>query len=75
LLMEMRIDGEKLKQHRLNRFLDVKELAERAGVNQWTVTKMEHGDWPGGSRPSTVRKLAEALDIDPHELLVEDDGQ
>ena len=28
----------------------------------------------GGSRPATVRKLGETLEIDPHELLVEDDG-
>ena len=30
---------------------------------------IERGLWPGGSRLSTVRKLAEVLEVDPHELL------
>jgi transcriptional regulator with XRE-family HTH domain len=70
--MTMRIDGAKLRRLRLERFLDVGEVAERAGLNPYTITKMEHGGWPGGSKPSTVRKLAEALEVDPHELLVEE---
>jgi hypothetical protein len=32
---------------------------------------LESGDWPGGSRPATVRKLGEALGVDPNELLAE----
>jgi hypothetical protein len=47
-------------------------MAGIPGVNLWTISKLESGDWPGGSRPATVRKLAEALDIDPHELLQDD---
>jgi transcriptional regulator with XRE-family HTH domain len=73
-LAEMRIDGAKLRQHRLNRFLDVKELAERAGLDVRTVQGFEHNEWSGGSRLSTIRKLAEALEVDPRELLVDEDG-
>jgi predicted transcriptional regulator len=69
---EMRIDGEKLRHHRLEKFLNKGELAEKSGVNPWTISRLESGNWPGGSRPATVRKLAEALEIDPHELLKED---
>ena len=33
---------------------------------------METGRYPTGSRLSTIRKLAEALGVDPHELLKEE---
>jgi DNA-binding transcriptional regulator YhcF (GntR family) len=33
---------------------------------------METGHYPTGSRLSTIRKLAEALGVDPHELLKEE---
>lgn len=68
---QMRIDGEKLKAARLERFLDGQELAERAGLSPRSVTRLESGDWPGGSRPSTIRRLAEVLGVDPHDLLEE----
>jgi len=34
-----------------------------------TVQGFENNEWPCGSRLSTIRKLAEALEIDTHELL------
>jgi hypothetical protein len=37
-----------------------------------TLEGLERNEWPGGSRLSTIRKLAEALGVDPHELLVEE---
>jgi transcriptional regulator with XRE-family HTH domain len=67
-----RIDGEKLKAARVAKFYDRSELAEMAGLDQRTVEGLERNEWAGGSRLSTIRKLAEALDIDPHELLAED---
>ena len=72
MMREMTIDGAKLRGYRLERFLDVGELADKAGVAPASISRMEQGTWPGASRPSTVRKLAEALEIDPHELLVEE---
>jgi transcriptional regulator with XRE-family HTH domain len=64
-----RVDGDKLQAARLAKFLDRSELAEKAGVNVRTVEGLERGEWPGGSKPSTIRKLAGALEIDPHDLL------
>jgi transcriptional regulator with XRE-family HTH domain len=69
-----RIDGDKLKAARVERFLDRSELAERAGLDVRTVQGFEHNEWSGGSRLSTIRKLAEALEVDPRELLVDEDG-
>lgn len=66
---ELVIDGKKLRKLRFERLLNVQELADKAGINRYSITQMERGAWPGGSRPATVRKLGEALGIDPHELL------
>jgi transcriptional regulator with XRE-family HTH domain len=65
----VRIDGAKLKELRTARWLDRRELADRAGVNYRTVEAIETGKWPGGSRLSTVRKLAGVLEVEPHVLL------
>jgi transcriptional regulator with XRE-family HTH domain len=64
-----RIDGEKLKAARIERLLDRSELAERAGLNVRTVQGFEHNEWAGGSQLSTIRKLAEALGVDPREII------
>jgi hypothetical protein len=40
-------------------------------LDPWTIKRLESGDW-GGSRLRTVRKLAEALEVDPRELLEEE---
>jgi transcriptional regulator with XRE-family HTH domain len=69
---DVRIDGEKLRQLRLERFMDIGELSEKSGMHRDHIGRLERGEWTGGSRPSTVRKLAQALDVDPHELLKED---
>lgn len=47
--------------------LSQEELAERSGVSRATIADLE-----GGKRkphPKTRRKLAEALKVEPHELL------
>jgi transcriptional regulator with XRE-family HTH domain len=72
-MKERRIDGAKLLELREERFLERRELAERSGVNVRTVQALELGEWKSGSRLSTIRKLAEALEVDPRELLVEED--
>ena len=61
------IDGEKLKELRDARFLSHRELAKIAGVSPTTVLTLEAGKTEAQRR--TVRKLAEALDVDPRELL------
>jgi transcriptional regulator with XRE-family HTH domain len=47
------------------RFLSQDALAEKAGVSQFTVRRIERG---APARYQTIRKLAEALDVEPAEL-------
>ena len=68
----MKIDGTKLRALREQRFWSRDELAEKAGVHRDSIGRIERGAWPGGSHLPTIRKLAEALGVDPRELLAED---
>lgn len=61
--------GEKLKKARTRRLLTQGELAERAGVSPSTVVNIERDQAEPHFR--TIRKLAEALDVDPTSLLEE----
>ena len=58
-------DGCKLKLLRHKAFLTQAELAEKAGVATLTIVRLERGETP--SIP-TLRRIAEALDIQPAEL-------
>ena len=60
-------DVEKLKRLREDRVLSQRELARMAGLAQGTVWRLENG-FPE-ARPSTIRKLAEALGTEPRELV------
>lgn len=62
------IDGEKLKDLREQRFLSHRELATRAGVSPTTVLNLET-DKEIAPQRRTIRKLAEALGVDPRDLL------
>lgn len=57
----------KLRALRLQRALSQRDLALRAGVSQVTIVRLERGE--AEARPSTVRKLAAALGVDPRELV------
>ena len=59
--------GDKLKELRTRRLLTQVELAEKAGVNHSTVVNIERNQTEPHFR--TIRKLAQALHIDPTELL------
>jgi transcriptional regulator with XRE-family HTH domain len=63
------LDGSlvKLKTARVLKGLSIAQLAERSKVAQRTIMLLEHGgtDTP---RPNTVRKLADALEVDPREV-------
>jgi transcriptional regulator with XRE-family HTH domain len=63
-----RISGDRLRKVRDKRLLSQRELAERAGLSPTTILKLESGrvDEP---HPRTIRKLAEALEVDPDELV------
>ncbi len=61
-----RIYGDRLKRLRKERFLSHRDLAAKAGLSAATIVNMEQNK--GGARASTVRKLAEALDVEPSYL-------
>lgn len=50
------------------RALSRRDLAELSGVDKATIYRLEHGR-TGRARPSTLRKLAKALDVEPALLL------
>lgn len=56
----------RLREWRDKRLMTQHELAERVGLSEGALNRIEKGR--AEPRPSTVRKLAQALDIDPSEL-------
>ncbi len=52
---------------RRRRALAVRDLSARSGVGTSTINRLELGRQL--ARPSTVRKLAAALDVDPEALM------
>ncbi len=67
MLTVVKIDGNKVKAAREGKFFSQRELATRAGINHNTVWRIE-GDSSVEVHPRTIRKIAEALDIDPASL-------
>lgn len=64
---EVDMDGAKLKRWRLSRLLTIRQLAIKSGVNHSAISEMERG--LRQPHPETIRKLAEALEVEPKELL------
>lgn len=56
-----------LREWRETRGISYRELAERAGVARWTVTRLESGRFSRVNW-STVRSIADALGVEPHEV-------
>lgn len=67
-----RIDGEKLHRLRRGAFLSRTELGARSGLHPDYIGRLERGDWQGGSRIDNIRKLAEALGVEPREILADE---
>ncbi len=65
----VKVDGEKLRRIREGAFLSRAELGARSGLHPDHIGRLERGDWKGGTRIDNIRKLAEALGVDPPELL------
>jgi HTH-type transcriptional regulator, competence development regulator len=55
----------------VERALSLRALAERSGVAFDTINKLELGHRP--ARLVTIRKLADALDVEPKELVKEEE--
>ena len=51
----------------MHRALSLRALKERSGVAYDTINKLENGHRP--ARLVTIRKLAEALGVEPKELM------
>ncbi len=63
----MEVDVERLKELRRERVLSLRELEGRSGVSYNTIWRIEDGRQ--GAHPRTIRKLAEALGVEPAELV------
>jgi transcriptional regulator with XRE-family HTH domain len=64
---DMEVNVTKVKQLRTERVMSLRELAERAGVSKDTIWRLESGT-STNAHPSTIRKLAKALEVEPKEL-------
>ena len=71
MLADVRIDGEKVREARERAFLSQGELAEKAGLNRFTVGRVERTG-AADVQPLTIRKIAEALSVDPASLTPEE---
>ena len=69
--LRMRFLGEEMKRLRNERFLSQRDLARKAGVSPTTIMHLETGE-SVDPRLSTVRKVAEALGVDPNSLVDRD---
>jgi transcriptional regulator with XRE-family HTH domain len=65
--MSFEVNGHRLRQLRVERALSLRALAQRSGVAFDTINKLELGHRP--ARLVTIRKLAEALEVEPKELM------
>ena len=61
------VDGAKLRDLRRRRMLSLRELEQRSGVAFDNINKLENEK--RRAQPRTLRKLAEALGAEPHELM------
>jgi transcriptional regulator with XRE-family HTH domain len=67
MLAEVLYIGDRLRDLRKRKLLTQEQLAERSGVGIATIVRVERNQVePWGS---TIRKLAEALSVEPEELV------
>ena len=62
----MEVDVQKLKRLREDKVLSQRELARKARLAQGTVWRIENGF--SEVHPSTIRKLAQVIGVEPREL-------
>jgi DNA-binding XRE family transcriptional regulator len=61
------LDGTRLKELRQMRMYSQLDLSKMTGVTQASISNLERGERQ--ARPRTVRRLAEALGVEPRELV------
>jgi transcriptional regulator with XRE-family HTH domain len=64
------VDGGKLRKLRRERALSQQDVERITGVAQATLSDLEQGK--RGARATTLRKLAEVLEVAPKELMKEE---
>lgn len=64
---DVEVNVERLRTLRGEHVLTLRELAEEAGVSKDTIWRLENGH--SEAHPSTIRKLAKALGVQPKELV------
>ena len=65
--MSFEVDGQRLRELRVQRALSLRALGERSGVTFATINNLENGNRP--ARLMTIRKLADALGEGLKELM------
>jgi DNA-binding Xre family transcriptional regulator len=63
----LEVNGGRLKRLRVKQALTLRDLGEMSGVAYDTINKLELGRRP--AHASTIRRLADALDVEPRELM------
>ena len=63
----MDVDGVKLRQLRRQRALSQRDLTRMTGIAHDTISRLETGKQQ--AQPRTIRKLADALGVEPRELM------
>ncbi len=66
------VDGMRLRRLRKELALSQQDLERMSGVAQHTISDLESEK--RGARPSTIRKLANALGVEPRELIRTEDS-
>lgn len=69
-MLYVEVDAKKLRALRKKRVLTLRELGEKAGISKDTISRIER---EGTAYPATIRKLAEALEVEPSELVPEEE--
>jgi len=67
----MEVNVQRLRELRRQKVLSMRELEERSGVSYNTVWRLETGKT--GAQPRTIRRIADALGVDPAELVKEEE--
>ena len=65
------VDGTRLRRLRRERALSQRDLSRLTGIAFDTISRLETGKQR--AQPRTIRKLAEALGVEPRELMKGDD--
>ena len=63
----LQVDGKRLRQLRVEQALTLRALGVMSGVAYDTINKLELGRRP--AHASTIRRLADALNVEPRELM------